>query len=201
MNGGACPDARWRNSQLPHGNGFGVSLSTGSFGPMSLGVSPSQFAPPCSQIHVSAGSPGKYGPSSSARGNTYASPLGKVATVGQFNMGRNLGYPGKRQEIASSQRGQGPHADSISYGQPDSNSRGYVDSSCHLQSASNHPTWRLQRGGDGFSSWSSSTLHQNIPLSVRHGSQFGSSPSSEPYDNSECSTSPPEPGDWIPDYR
>lgn len=62
MNGGACPDARWRNSQLPHGNGFGVSLSTGSFGPMSLGVSPSQFAPPCSQIHVSAGSPGKYGP-------------------------------------------------------------------------------------------------------------------------------------------
>eukprot|EP00268_Persea_americana_P034586 TRINITY_DN34203_c0_g1_i4.p1 TRINITY_DN34203_c0_g1~~TRINITY_DN34203_c0_g1_i4.p1 ORF type:complete len:144 (+),score=25.54 TRINITY_DN34203_c0_g1_i4:368-799(+) len=91
MNVGASPDARWRDSQLPHGNEFGVSPSTEKFGPMSLGVSPSQLTPPSSQIHVSAGSPGKYGPSP-ARSYAHVSPLGKVATVGQSNRRRNLGY-------------------------------------------------------------------------------------------------------------
>lgn len=193
---GACPDSRWRNSQLYHGNGFGVSSSIGSFGPMSLGASPSQFTPPGSQIHVSAGSPGKYGPSSPARGNIHASPLGKVA-FGQSNRRRSFGYAGKPLEI-SSQHWEGSHADGINYSHPEGNSRGFADSS-HVQSTSNPTNWRFQRDGNAFSSGSSSTIPQNIPLSYGHGYQVGVSPSSEPYDKPECS-SPPGPEDWDPNY-
>ncbi|XXG43972.1 hypothetical protein AAC387_Pa01g3883 [Persea americana] len=195
---GACPDARWRNSKLSHGHGFGVSPSTGSFGPMSLGASPSQFTPPSSQIHASAGSPGIYGPSSPARGNAHASPLGKSATGVQSNRRRSLGYTGKPQEIPLAQHWQGPHIDVISHSQPEGNSRGYVDSSHTVQSASNVPTWRLQRGGNVFSSGLSS--HQNVHLSSAHGFQAGLGPTLEPYDKPECSTSPLDPGDWVPDY-
>ncbi|XP_077245911.1 dual specificity protein kinase YAK1 homolog [Tasmannia lanceolata] len=102
---GPSPDAM-RNSQLPHGNGFGVSPSTGTFGPMSLRASPSQFTPPSSQIQVSASSPGKYGPSSPARGSVHGSPFGKGAAVGQYNRRRILGYPGT-YERALSQHWQG----------------------------------------------------------------------------------------------
>lgn len=198
---GACPDARWRNSHISRGHGFGVSPSAGSFGPMSLGLSPSQFTPPSSQIHASAGSPGVYGPSSPARGNAHASPLGIYATGGQSNRRRSLGYTGKPQEIALSQHWQGHHTDIFSHSQPEGNSRGYVDSSHGVQSASNLPTRRSQRGGNGGSSGSSSSQHQNIHLSLGHGSQVGLSPALEPYDKPECSTSTLDPGDWVPDYR
>ncbi|XP_077238594.1 dual specificity protein kinase YAK1 homolog isoform X2 [Tasmannia lanceolata] len=196
---GASPDARRRTCQPPpHGNGFGASPSTGTFGPMSLGASPSQFTPPSSQFQVSAGSPGKYGPSSPARGTVHGSPLGKVAAVGQYNRRRSLGYPGtyvQPQENASSQHRQGNHSD----GHLEGNSRGHVGSRS-MQPTSNLPSWRQQRVGNGYASGLSPNIHQNIPISFPLSSQLVSLPSSEPYDKAECSSSPPDPGDWDPNY-
>ncbi|XP_058085414.1 dual specificity protein kinase YAK1 homolog isoform X3 [Magnolia sinica] len=201
---GSSPDARRRTSQLPHGNGFGASPSMGSPGTMSLGASPSQFTPPSSQMQVSAGSPGKYGPSSPARGTVHGSPLGKVAAVGQYNRRRSLGYPGslcmQPQENPSSQHWPGHQADGISCSHPEGNSRGHVGSFRGVQLASNPSSWRQQRCGNGPSSGLSSAPVQNIPPSFTLGSQIGLSPSSEPYDKPECSSSPPDPGDWDPNY-
>ncbi|XP_077244716.1 dual specificity protein kinase YAK1 homolog isoform X2 [Tasmannia lanceolata] len=195
---GPSPDAM-RNSQLPHGNGFGVSPSTGTFGPMSLGASPSQFTPPSSQIQVSASSPGKYGPSSPARGSVHGSPFGKGAAVGQYNRRRSLGYPGTYESALSQHWQGGHHTDSISSSHTDGNSRGHVvGSPRNMQSASNLPSWRQQR--NGYSSGLSSNIHQNTPLFFPLSSQVAVLPSSEAYDKAECSSSPPDPGDWDPNY-
>ena len=185
---GTSPDARQRASQLLPGNGYGVSPSTGSFGPMSLGASPSQFTP-SSPLHAPAGSPGNYGPSSPLRGSVQGlSLLGKVATTGHR---RSLGYHetfcNQPQGNTSSHHRQWHHTDGT-------NSEG---SPRNMQSISSLPSWKQQRGGNGISSQSSSAL-RHAPSLI---SQVGFLPSSEPYDKPECSSSPPDPGHWDPNYR
>ncbi|XXG66720.1 hypothetical protein AAC387_Pa06g0241 [Persea americana] len=184
---GTSPDARQRASQLLPGNGYGVSPSTGSFGPMSLGASPSQFTP-SSPLHAPAGSPGNYGPSSPLRGSVQGlSLLGKVATTGHR---RSLGYHetfcNQPQGNTSSHHRQWHHTDGT-------NSEG---SPRNMQSISSLPSWKQQRGGNGISSQSSSAL-RHAPSLI---SQVGFLPSSEPYDKPECSSSPPDPGHWDPNY-
>ncbi|KAL6008621.1 hypothetical protein ACLOJK_034135 [Asimina triloba] len=200
---GSSPDAR-RRTQLSYGNGFGASPSIGSLGTMSLGASPSQFTPPSSQMQVSAGSPGKYGPPSPARGSIHGSTLGKVAAVGQYNRRRSLGYPGslcmQSQDNPSSQHWPGHHSDGISCSHPEGNSRGHIGSS-RVQLATNPSNWRQQSRGNGPSSGLSSTPVQNIPASFVPYCQTGSSTSSETYDKPEGCSSLPDPGDWDPNYR
>lgn len=181
------PDAWQRASQLLPGSGYGVSPSTGSFRPMSLGGSPSQFTP-SSQLHPPSGSPGNYGPSSPLRGNVQgSSPLGKVAAIGHRRSSRhNATFCNQQQENASSHHWHWRHTDGT-------NSEG---SPRNVQSTSS-PNWKQQRGGNGISLRLSSALND---LSS-HTSQVGFLPYSEPYDKPECSSSPPDPGHWDPNYR
>ncbi|KAK1272452.1 Serine/threonine-protein kinase AFC3 [Acorus gramineus] len=202
---GASPDARHRSGQLSHGKGFSGSPSTGNFGPMSLGVSPSQFTPPSSQISVSSGSPGKYGPTSPARSNVHGSPFSKVAAANQYGRRRSWGAPSgtymQSHGSASSQHCQGHHAEGPKCGYPESSSRGHVGSPRSLHSISNVPSWRQQRGQNGFSSGLSSTVPQNLPPSHEIGSDFAASSSIELL-NDEPTSSSLElyPGDWDPTY-
>ncbi|OVA18381.1 Protein kinase domain [Macleaya cordata] len=200
---GASSDARWRTSQLSHGNGLGVSPSAGNFGPMSLGASPSQFTPPNSHIQVPSGSPGKYGPTSPARGSgVQGSPLGKVAAVGHFNRRRSWGYPGTHslqpQEDAS---WQGHHTDAASCSHLEGSSRGHSSSPWNVQSTSNLPNWRHQRGNmrytSGFSSGVSQSTPQPVPLNANM--PFHSSLLEAANEKAETS-SLPDPGDWDPNY-
>ena len=82
---GASPDIRQhRSHQIPHGpSGYGFS-PTGHFCSMSLGVSPSQFTPPNSQIQVGPVSPGSYS-------SVHGSPLGKGSAFSKHHRKRNSG--------------------------------------------------------------------------------------------------------------
>lgn len=64
----------------PHG-GVGMSPSTGSFAPLPLGTSPSQFTPPTA-----------YGSPAAGRGSCHGSPLGKMAAGSHYNRRKSLGY-------------------------------------------------------------------------------------------------------------
>ncbi|XP_020524161.1 serine/threonine-protein kinase minibrain isoform X3 [Amborella trichopoda] len=197
---GASPDARWRMSQVPHGTGLGISPGNGNIRPMSLGVSPSQFTPPSSQMQamqISACSPGRYGPTSPARGGVHGSPLGKAAAVAQYNRRRSLGYQGNMgmspQEHRTMSLGDGSncHLEGNS-------SRAYIGSSRGMQAAS---SLRLQKGANGFSQGHTSFGHQNPPLSCGFVSHGPLSPTSEAScDKPESSSPPPDPGDWDPNY-
>ncbi|KAF9626746.1 hypothetical protein IFM89_038964 [Coptis chinensis] len=197
---GASPDARRRTTQFSHGNGLGVSPSAGNLGPMSLGVSPSQFTPPNSHIQVSAGSPGKYGPTSPARGTgVHGSPLGKGAAVSQFNKRRNWGYPGtasvQPHENSSSPQRQVQLYDGGSCSYPEGNSHGHSCSPRNVQSTSTAPSWRPQRGAIRSTTGSSSSKQSFVPSSTMPVSLASDST----FDKSE-SSSLPDPGDWDPNY-
>ncbi|KAF6168893.1 hypothetical protein GIB67_038390 [Kingdonia uniflora] len=163
-------------SQFSHGNGPG-------FSPMSLGASPSQFTPPKSHIQVPTGSPGKYGPTSPARGGgIHGSPLGRGMVVNPLNRRKSWGNPGifpmQPQENASSI--QSPS---------EGNSRGQGGSPRSVQSSSNMPNWRLQRGNARSTSGSfapSSSVSHSMPSEVT-------------FEKPESSLLP-DPGDWDPNY-
>ncbi|KAJ6799573.1 dual specificity protein kinase YAK1 [Iris pallida] len=191
---GVSPDAR-RRPQVSHGNGFGVS-PTGSLGPMSLGASPSQFTPPSSQMQMPNVSPGKYGPTSPARGSVHGSPLGKAPVIGQYNRRRSWGYPvasSMQPHENPSQQWQGHHSDSISCSHPEAYSRGHFGSPRSTLSISNQSNWRQRMGPTSTS--------QNLPASTVFHSNMGSSHSAEvSSDKLENSPSLPDPADWDPNY-
>ncbi|CAA7406456.1 unnamed protein product [Spirodela intermedia] len=200
---GASPDIRQRH-QISHGSGFGVS-PTGNFCSMSLGVSPSQFTPPSSQIQVAPISPGKYGPTSPARGSVHGSPLGKGSGIGKYNRKRNnRGYHGSSglpSHESTSQQWQGHHPDGFNSGHPEGNFQAQVGSPRHSLPASNQSIWRQQRSGMGFPSGSSSVIHSDYP--PLHPSSSGVIPSHSSeisFDKQEVSSSSPDPGDWDPNY-
>ncbi|CAL5368012.1 unnamed protein product [Camellia sinensis] len=196
---GSSPDARRRIIQLPPVNGLGVSPSAGNFAPMSLGTSPSQFTPPSSYSQVTAGSPGHYGPTSPARGS-HGSPLGKVAAVSQFNRRKSWGYSGglQSQESSSSPHWQGQVTDGTSSGQAEGNSPVLGGSPLHLQSNSNAPSWKQQRGCNGITAGYSAA--HKIPGSLTLPNMQLSQPMEAAHDKPEASLSLPDPGDWDPNY-
>lgn len=195
---GSSPDARRMITQFPHGGGLGVSPSTGSFPPLPLGTSPSQFTPPSSYSQVSAGSPGHYGPTSPARGS-HGSPLGKMAAVSQLNRRKSWGYSGSlpSQESSSSQHWQGHFTDGFCSSQADGNSQ--VLGGQQHQSNSNSSSWNQQRGGSGIAGGYSSI--QNMPGPFTHGSNMPFSQSTRAaHEKPDASLSLPNPGDWDPNY-
>ncbi|MQL99221.1 hypothetical protein Taro_031940 [Colocasia esculenta] len=198
---GASPDIRHR-PQINHGSGFGVS-PTGNFYPMSLGVSPSQFTPPSSQFQVSTISPGKYGPTSPARGSVHGSPLGKAAAMGQYNKRRSgWGYHSSSQsQESTSQHWQAHHSDGLNSSNPGANFQAHVNSPRHSLPATVQSNWRQQRCGMGSSSGSTSTVHSDIPPLHPTSSNTALSHLSEvSCDKHEGSSSSPDPGDWDPNY-
>ncbi|KAL5724673.1 dual-specificity kinase [Ranunculus cassubicifolius] len=202
---GACADARRRTSQFSHGNGLGISPSTGNLGPMSLGASPSQFTPPNSHIQVSTGSPGKYGPTSPARSTgVHGSPLGKVSGTSQYNKRRNWGYPSAQpHENASSPHRSLHHLDASSCSYPEVNSRVHSSGSPHsaqtTSNVPNVPNWRHQRGGVRLTTGLSSSISQNTPFIALSSTLSYPSASESTCDKSEIN-SLPDPGDWDPNY-
>lgn len=194
---GTSPDARRRIIQFPHGNGLGVSPSTGNFAPLPLGTSPSQFTPPNSYSQVSTGSPGHYGPTSPARGSCHGSPLGKMAAVSQFNRRKSWGYSGglQSQESSSTAHWQGHFTDGTSSNQSEGNSQGFGGSPLHVQSNPNATSWKQQRGGGGVA-------FQNMPNSFTLGPnlQFAQT-AGVVHEKSDSSLLLPDPGDWDPNYR
>ncbi|KAK9914736.1 hypothetical protein M0R45_038494 [Rubus argutus] len=195
---GSSPDARRRIIPYSHGNGLGMSPSAGSFAPLPLGTSPSQFTPPSSYSQVSAGSPGHYGPTSPARGSCHGSPLGKMAAVSQFNRRKSWGYPGGSQaQESSSSHWQGQATDGTSSGKAEGNSQVLGGSPSHLPLSSNAGSWKQQRGGSGISAGYLAT--PNMPGSFKVGSNIPKT-TGVAHDNPEASLSLPDPGDWDPNY-
>ncbi|KAG6481673.1 dual specificity protein kinase YAK1 homolog [Zingiber officinale] len=197
---GASPDARQR-SQLSHGNGYSVS-PYGGLGPMSLGVSPSQFTPPSSQMQISSASPGKYGPTSPVRGGTRGVSLGKAAVVGQYNK-RSVGYPTMCMQSygSASEHGQGFCSDGMTSNYSEAQSPGHVGSHIAILVGS-HSNWRQQMGrANGSCSLTSANL-KGYPASYMHNSSTPSSHRSEvSFDKIEVSSSSvPHPGEWDPGY-
>ncbi|XP_047316329.1 dual specificity protein kinase YAK1 homolog isoform X2 [Impatiens glandulifera] len=191
---GSSPDARLRIPQLPHMHNLGVSPSAGNFVPMSLGTSPSQFTPPCSYGHVSAGSLGQFGPTS---------PLGKGGTpVSHFNRRKNMEYSANlhSQENPSIPHWQGQMAEGTSYGQIETTSQGIGGTpSLHLQSATNAPSWKKQQSGPGY------YVPHNVPHNVGGSFAVGSNMQfshlkGTAYDKPKASLNLPDPGDWDPNY-
>ncbi|CAN6461442.1 unnamed protein product [Victoria cruziana] len=197
---GTSPDGWWRGPHASHGNGLGVSPSCGNMRSMSLGTSPSQFTPPSSQVHISAGSPGMHCATSPARSGVHGSPLGKAAAVCQYNRRRNLGLgqPGimslPPQEHAPSQQWLGHHNDGE--GKP----RGHMGSPYGAHLSSSHPSWPHQRAGGVPLSASNSTSHPTLASSAPHLHGIASSSMEAASDKPECSSSIPNPGDWDPNY-
>ncbi|KAI5347380.1 hypothetical protein PRUPE_2G329600 [Prunus persica] len=197
---GSSPDARRRIIQYSHGNGLGMSPSAGSFAPLPLGTSPSQFTPPSSYSQVSAGSPGHYGPTSPARGSCHGSPLGKMAAVSQFNRRKSWGYPGGSQtQESSSSHWQGQATDGTSSNQAEGNSQILGSSPSHLHLNANAGSWKQQRGGSGISP--GYLAIQSMPASFTVGSnmQFPNT-TGVAHEKPEASLSLPDPGDWDPNY-
>ncbi|CAB4271784.1 unnamed protein product [Prunus armeniaca] len=197
---GSSPDARRRIIQYSHGNGLGMSPSAGSFAPLPLGTSPSQFTPPSSYSQVSAGSPGHYGPTSPARGSCHGSPLGKMAAVSQFNRRKSWGYPGGSQtQESSSSHWQGQATDGTSSNQAEGNSQILGSSPSHLHLSANAGSWKQQRGGSGISP--GYLAIQSMPASFAVGSnmQFPNT-TGVAHEKPEASLSLPDPGDWDPNY-
>ncbi|WOL09496.1 hypothetical protein Cni_G18249 [Canna indica] len=198
---GSSPDARHR-SQLSHGNGYGVS-PFGGLGPMSLGASPSQFTPPCSQMQISSASSGKYGPTSPVRGGARCTSLGKAAVVGQFNK-RSWGYPTMCTQTYGSASENGPvfSGDGMSCSHSEAHFRGPGGSPHSAFLAPSHSNRRQQMGGgNGLSSSVTSVNQKNYPAPHVHSSFAASSHSLEvPFDKPEGSSSLPDPADWDPNY-
>lgn len=192
---GNSPDPR-RIMQLPQGNGIGFSPA--NFLPMSLGSSPSQFTPPSSYSHISAGSPGHYGPPSPVRSNSHGYPLGKVAPGSHHSRRKYWAYPGnvQHQESISSSLCQGQVNDLTAGSLSEGNSSSYVGSPSHRQPNLSASTLRLPQGmrsvSSGYSSHSkpySSTPSTHLPPSQVSG-----------IDESESLNVLPDPGDWDPNY-
>ncbi|KAJ0989800.1 hypothetical protein J5N97_008156 [Dioscorea zingiberensis] len=189
---GASPDARGR-PLLSFGNGFVVSPNTGDFAPMSLGVSPSQYTPPSSQMQIPNMSPGKFGPTT--RVTFHGSPLGKGAAVSQY---KNWGTPGTshmQPHENPSQNWHSHHSDGVTYGYSDVYARGVAASPHSAHSTSNFSSFRQHKkcGNTLFSGPSSSTYQKFSacdPLSQ----------TSEPLRHKPESSSPPDPADWDPNY-
>lgn len=183
---GNSPDTR-RIMQLPHGSGIG--FSPGNFAPMSLGSSPSQFTPPSSYGHISAGSPRHYGPPSPVRGSCHGSPLGKMASGSHYNRRKNWAYHGnsQSQETASSSNSQGNAAEINTLCQLEGNSPVFVGSPSHRQPNMSASTWRPQQGGRSVTSSYSSSHMQTVQGNA--------------IEKHEASNSLPDPGDWDPNYR
>ncbi|KAF3795911.1 Dual specificity protein kinase [Nymphaea thermarum] len=194
---GTSPDGWWRGPHVSHVNGLGVSPSCGNMRTMSLGTSPSQFTPPSSQVHISAGSPGMHCPTSPARSGVHGSPLGKAAAVCQYNRRRSLGQPGMMsmspQEHTSSQQWLGHHNDGE--GKP----RGHMGSPYGLHLSSSHPSWPHQRASGIPLCASTSSSHQTLAPSAPYLQVIASSVEAAS-DKPECSSSIPNPGDWDPNY-
>lgn len=193
---GASPDTR-RRPHMSHGNGFGMS-PTGNLGPMSLGASPSQFTPPGSQMQMPTVSPGKYGPTSPARGGVHGSAFGKAAAVGQFNhfnRRRGWGYPGTSMQAHenASQHWQGHHGGAIS-SHSDALARGHVGSPRSTLSTYNQSNWRPQMGPslNNQSSSASSAVNSNA---------VSFCPTEVSCDRIESNSPVPDPADWDPNYR
>nr|CAB3447629.1 unnamed protein product [Digitaria exilis] len=190
---GSSPDIR-RRPHVSHGGGF--RLSPGGPGPMSLGVSPSQFTPPNSQMQI-PGANGKYGASPS-RG-AHGSSLGKAATVGQYNRRRNQGYPPMPMPPHEhpSQLIQG-HQSDVSAARFDAYRRG---NSGNLHSAlpnSGHYGWRPQRGvSSGVPS--DPSCHGSFPPTNYNGFPPLHSPDVSA-DTLPSTSSIPDPADWDPNY-
>ncbi|KAM0935279.1 putative dual-specificity kinase CMGC-DYRK-YAK family [Dioscorea sansibarensis] len=193
---GVSPDAR-RRHPFSHGNSFSVSPSTGNIAPMSLGASPSQFTPPTSQLQISTVSPGKFGPTSPARGSSHGSPLGKAVAIGQYNRRRSWGTPGTlhmQPHENASQQWHGHHIDGSTSSYPDAHSREHTSHTSY--SASNFSNWRQQRsGGTVLSSSPTTTTYHNFTAShtfVHNQELLCEKP--------ESSSSAPNPADWDPNY-
>ncbi|XP_020576074.1 uncharacterized protein LOC110021778 [Phalaenopsis equestris] len=196
---GTSPDTR-RRPQRSHGHGtlFGIS-PTGNLGPMSLGASPSQFTPPCSQVQITTVSPGKYG-SSPARGSLHGSPLGKAAAVAQFNRRRASGNPGSStMQLCEStaQHWQGYHNEGTVSGQPDAFSHVQFSSRSSYPSL-NHSYWSQQmnsgRGsGPAINSHHAHPIHSSLNPPPSHSSIASG-------DKPESSSLLPDPADWFPYY-
>lgn len=196
---GSSPDARRRFMQYSHGNGLGMSPSTGNFASLPLGTSPSQFTPPSSYNQIPAGSPGHYGPTSPARGSCQGSPLGKMATSGQFNRRKNWGYSGssQSQELSSSSHWQGQVSDDPTCSQADGTSHGGTPS--HFQLNPSTGSVKQRRGSVGMAAGYS--MVQNVPSSSTLTSNLQMKHSTDPtHETSEASLSLPDPGDWDPNY-
>ncbi|KAI0501101.1 hypothetical protein KFK09_019319 [Dendrobium nobile] len=194
---GTSPDTR-RRPQRCHGSLFGVP-PTGNLGPMSVGASPSQFTPPCSQIQITTVSPGKYG-SSPARGSLHGSPLGKATAVAQFNRRRASGNPGSSTmqfHESAPQHWQGYHEGTGS-SQPDTYSHVQFSSRGSYPS-STHSYWRQQmsagRGsGQPMNSHIAHPIHSTVISPPSHSTAASG-------DKHESSSLLPDPADWDPNYR
>ncbi|KAH0456815.1 hypothetical protein IEQ34_014722 [Dendrobium chrysotoxum] len=194
---GTSPDTR-RRPQRCHGSLFGVP-PTGNLGPMSVGASPSQFTPPCSQIQITTVSPGKYG-SSPARGSLHGSPLGKATAVAQFNRRRACGNPGSSTmqfHESAPQHWQGYHNEGTGSSQPDTYSHVQFSSRGSYPS-STHSYWRQQMSG-GRGSGQSINNHLAHPI---HSTVISppSHSTTASGDKQESSSLLPDPADWDPNY-
>ncbi|XP_038699889.1 dual specificity protein kinase YAK1 homolog isoform X2 [Tripterygium wilfordii] len=194
---GSSPEARRRIISYSHGNGLGASPSAGSFAPLPLGTSPSQFTPLSSYGQVSAGSPGQYGPTSPARSSCHGSPLGKMAAVSNFNRRKSWGYSGSSQtQDSSSSHWQGQTTEGASSSQAEGNPQGLGGSPSHLQLSSGSASLKLQQGGGVGAGYV-----KNMPGSFRLGSSMQLTQSTgENHDKPDVSQSLPDPGDWDPYY-
>lgn len=211
---GASPDTRWRLSQAPPGHALGISPSSGMLRPMSLGASPSQFTPPSSQIQVSSGSPigspGRYGPTSPARSGIHVTGLGKAAAVGQYHKRRGFSISGSShlspqdnipQHWQGHQNNLGVNMDVGAGSFVDGNTRGGYPGSPRNSQATSHLQPSRQRGGNGIATASMVSNHQKNS-SVYGSGLFGESPTAMETcsEGLESSSSPPDPGDWDPNY-
>lgn len=188
---GTSPDARRRIIQTPHANGLGVSPS-GNFAPMSLGTSPSQFTPPSTYGQVMGGSPGQYGPSSPARGNSHGSPLGKMAATSQFHRRKNWVH---QTQESSSPHWKGQFADGSISSQAEGSSPVH-GSSLPMHPSTNTANWRHQQGGGIMYSASQNISSWSMPgSSVQFPHLKGAN-----QEKVEASNSLPDPGDWDPNY-
>ncbi|CAL5019053.1 unnamed protein product [Urochloa decumbens] len=186
---GSSPDIR-RRPHLSHGGGIRLS-------PGSLGVSPSQFTPPNSQMQI-PGANGKYGTSPS-RG-AHGSSLGKAAAVGQYNRRRNQGYPPMPMppHEHTSQPIQGHQGDGVNAARFDAYGRGNSGYLHNTLPNSGHYSWRPQRGvGSGLPSDPSSS-HGSFPPTNYNG--FPPLHSDVSADTLPSTSSIPDPADWDPNY-
>uniref|UniRef100_A0A0D9W913 Protein kinase domain-containing protein n=1 Tax=Leersia perrieri TaxID=77586 RepID=A0A0D9W913_9ORYZ len=130
----SSPDVRFR-PRFSHDRG--IRLSPGSMGPMSLGVSPSQYTPPNYQMQIPANSPGMHGSGSPASGGIHGSPLGKTPS----GYSKRRGLPMPPHEYPS-QHGQGHHGDGISFSHSDASVPGHPGYSQNSMPSSGYSNWR-----------------------------------------------------------
>ncbi|KAK9706756.1 hypothetical protein RND81_07G149900 [Saponaria officinalis] len=187
---GTSPDTR--GMVFHRQQGLGVSPSTGSFTPFTLGTSPSQFTPPSSQL---SGSPGHYG--SPARGTCQGSPLGKGAAGNHFNRINARGYSGnmQSQQSPSSSQWHRQSTENVGFSLGEGNSQ-VCGAPQYMPFNSNSLTWKQPHGSRNFSSYHSLS---GIPSSSMHNSTMQPSQFKASADEKLDSTLP-DPGDWDPNY-